>query len=645
MALVSLSTMERLREEARELFGKVKEGVTVGAAELVVYDTEWASHAGIGQFGRITLTPDTAVYHAGPKKIDRVPRYQLSDNSVFDYVDQWREGKGPDPPIKKLLGGEEWPQLIEPRVKDIASYESKIFQKLLFETPITLVNPSFATLASLIKHTTFTAKGYVTVTSQDQTWIHQLKDFARRSEGRIEFLPRYEVRGLAYLGSASPVWYPPTPWFRLIPSPFIEPTVDVSGYSVQVNDEGIDVQYLRKGHRIYSHLERDSRAYVFNPESVDAYLQLRQPWRLVFVESSVPIRMPTQDDSFVYHKPFFVSVRGEWKEFNQRKWLVEGNVVYDVLGRGTYLSRRQRDIPPDGYHWAPLEEVGTHFITYSSISPHKSDGVNVYKDEGRTVVSLDGTIPIVLRTRRVRGTPHFNRDDVTPISEWSIRPNYYTPTEIREDNQGNLYHPADKVSTGVLWRTMTNEVLSPTTQHDGFMTIPVYSTRKGSYIDIGPFQNGLSFIAKDKKSMVDSIPGIYRYISRNWAGMLTWSQWHLDADDGGFSSKDVLTHRITSILSSRVYLEGDKGQTVYSIAHIADVPVRVVREYLLRIPEAVMWSQQVGFYEEWAWGPGMIEREGRVSWYEVVQKARQKESVVVKSRQLRSILQFNGLSH
>lgn len=406
-SVCSDETLNRLQKEARELFNSMsEEPPSVGDAIFVEYDHAFCEKHKIGRFGRKTVKDGEILFHAGPKQVVHPSVYVMDDHNFLDYIRQWRDGGYCPVPVDKLLQGPKLPELIEPKRPKMnsLSYEQGLFKWIAsyYQKPITLVNPSFSTMTALKS----SIGGYVTLTATgDHAWERDIFDFVSNSRGKLQLLSNRTVRGIAYLGTDVPQWYPEQEWFRLTLSPFVVLNKEFKNFKVDFAQDGVMTRYeKKKGYVVSSVLERDCPEYVTNPVTVDTIVGRKDQW--YFCQSSFPLGVDHLDDVKVSHAPWFVNFPKllEWEKcraMGQEAYVKhQGGIVYDIKGEGTWLSRRARIIPPEGMKWVDLLSKGTHWITYSSVRPHKVYGVSVEKDHDYDVTLFDDAV-LVRSLKRV----------------------------------------------------------------------------------------------------------------------------------------------------------------------------------------------------------------------------------------------------
>jgi len=385
MALCSLERLQVLRQEAEKILERAEENPpAVGDGYFVVYDSEWATENGVGRTGRMTLKEGEVAYHAAHSTYDMKQYYKYDPVSYVDWVEDWQQGGSRDFPVARAVAGSELPQPVNPRKSyTLADYEQALFRSLS-DTVITLVNPSFGTMRDLLG----ASGGYVTMTAgADQQWVRDIFDFVSKSGDRLKMLPNCTVRGVAYLGSNSPLWYPETPYLRLMLSPACHPGKAFEAFTVEYLPGAVVTQY-RKGDRpVTNMLFKDTKEVVYNAPSVDNWLGCSA--QAFFMMSNQEWKMSQVEDHRLFQEPWFVEAGGTWEMIGEKEWrvkekdvMIDGSwlkerVVTDVRGSGTYLSRRSRNRPPEGYRWSDYLPLGDYWVTYATNAPRRNQGTRV----------------------------------------------------------------------------------------------------------------------------------------------------------------------------------------------------------------------------------------------------------------------------
>ncbi len=450
------ATLQRLQEEASQLLKNISQMETsVGDAMIIEYDADFAAKQKIGRFGRLTIKGGVRQYHAAPEKIERTERFSYGERDFFQYAHQWEEGSVARPPVEKLLEEPELPKMIKPPPRSQVSYEIALFDRISQMGDITVVNPSMSTLVALKN----AGGGYVTLTSSvREAWVYNIRDFVRNSDDLLEMLPNMTVQGTAYLGTSTPLWYPNTPWIRMVINPFVDQTNYYEEFSVDMRETEVRM-VIKKKHNYYSHtfLVRDENCVRYNPETLDHFLSKngKQFW----LETTSSLTIPDREEQKIAHVPWFVDYDGEWTEIEGRKWLVKNKTVYDVKDRGTYVTRRRLP-PPEGYSWTEYKGVAPYIVFYNSLRPRKEVGLDVETWEskkGFSGVAKFSGVRLTSRVYKIKSGEgiFFNK------SQGQLLPGpdliYMSPTREKDmlshvyvDEQGRYYNPRSVLGEGVL---------------------------------------------------------------------------------------------------------------------------------------------------------------------------------------------------
>jgi len=604
------NVMDRLEAEAKQLFEQVSmnEG-QVGSAEPITYDQDWASENGLGRFGRMTIDSGEAVYHAAPSKIDRSERFNFFPKDSMAFINAWQNGDKYEDPVDHLLRV----QMPEPKVKTgsykVFDYEEKLFSGLVQTDPVTLVNPSFKTMAALIQHTTKESPGYVMLTAQEgsELWEEEIKDFIRNSGGRLKMTVRNEVSGVSYLGSADPVFYPTTEWCRLVPSPFVEHVSEYQSFTSKFTNQGFFATYERKDHLATASVIFDAPVYRWNPETVDKSLSRTE--RKYFLESNKRLFLKGINVTDLNHRPFFLSSYGEW----EGKWNKKGNFVYDYREtdpnqRGgnegvneTYLSRRAMHKPPEGYTWAPFEVIGEFVVTVSCITPFRRVNVNFFNLGDRDIISVDGSIPVITDVMNVVKGKIVGYDGF-PAKGLIIEKSEEDDFCFRTIGQGYI-SPKNRSETGISWDPGQGAFIPSLLSFQTLRSLPVFDVGPEMdirLVDVTDLKGGFYCIASSTQNLKKAIPGFSAYLSKRWIGREDWSHLPIEPNDGGYGAGDAVAAQIMEFLSLQPERPGKKkSASSFEIAKALNVPIRTVEQYCYRLPDIFQWKQVESGYHEW----------------------------------------------
>jgi len=335
--LVSQIRSDQLLAEARELLEEMETSPpSVGDAEVVMFTEEFAEENDIGAFGRMTVKAGETSFFAAPRILDRRVYFEMDDHNFLDWAKKWSRGDRADVPLDKMMKGPEQPKMVRERTGNLFyGYERQLLLRLLHYDEVTLFNPSCKTMSTLLSALmSFGIRtGYVRLTaSLSHDWTKEVLDFIAHSDGRLELLDD-GCRGIGYLGTNSPLVYPDR-WFRLIPSPFLDPNWQYSSYSLSYGEDRVLMSYERKkGYVSHNSLMRDPHKNVYNPETVDHYLEMgKRSQQMFFLETTENVVTKTLDDRKVFHTPWFVDAEGEWISLNGWQWKVRGILLLDCQG-------------------------------------------------------------------------------------------------------------------------------------------------------------------------------------------------------------------------------------------------------------------------------------------------------------------------
>lgn len=590
--------MARLRAEMDQLLEQVRvQGASVGSAELVVFDQQFARENEIGEFGRMTIHDGKRLYHAGQKMNDQGPSYECVLGKVLHYGARYQRGDSMDLNLNSIVARDEWPRKLgKDKSHGLYSIEERLFV-MMRSKEITAINPSFKTLASL--HRAFIgAMAYVYVTSyEDDHYRLRVRDFCNKA-GNLEMVTA--PKGVSYLGSGNPNFYPDGLWFRLIPSPYLVPGVEMSQFLVKWSGLGYTCSYERKkGYFIHTHLNSESPHFILNPETVDALCEdPGRPKHMAFVESSFGIEFAERDDRRIYQKPWFLSPKGTWEEYKGLKILVDRCLVYDVQGTGTYMSRRHRIQLPDGLAWAPFQTAGTHWVTMSSLHPHRDYNVRVQEMGGRTLV-LFGDCEAI-EAHRVVESCFFDYD--ATIAPTIVRSQKYghTLNEIWRDQKG-LYYPEElRREDAVAWSYQTDGI--PFLHAAELQCLSRFVGHR-SFVNVSSLPKGLHFISPSREYMTTAIPQAVKYYSLNYFGLQTFSTFAVVPEAEGDAMQSTLAGMFNNIhkqfAQRNVVGVYENAKTATLVGDTLGIPARNVTMVCMRSRQLKIWKPLISGQSQW----------------------------------------------
>jgi len=361
--------MQELSAEVALLLAKVKEeGASLGDSVLVVYDEEFAKEHQISSLGRMTLGSNGYEYNAGPLRIDRHCPYVADTKSCEAFTRNWVSGAKLHFDVDEFMRPSKMPVFEDEDQEkvQISDYEETLFKYMTERGhQITVVNPSMSTLARLL-----TYGGYATfsASAEQEKWHEDIRNFCGNSRDRIRLLKDREIIGHAYLGSASPKWYPEWhPWLHFIRNPYSH--ISSSQYQVREREGYVEMMQMKAGRPTHSMLLDKPPFYYQSPQTVDMALSKKGDHHPFFLACKVPYFPVDVTTSHVPHTPWFIDKLPEYEQVGSYLISHEGPIVYDVKDSGTYLSRRSMIPLPEGMEWCPLRESGLFMVTRYAAFP------------------------------------------------------------------------------------------------------------------------------------------------------------------------------------------------------------------------------------------------------------------------------------
>jgi len=637
---VSEETRERLEREMEEMLSHAMESEgSVGSAVKVVYSKEFANEYNIGRYGRMTLKEDKRIYHAGSRTLDDKPMFQYVEQDYARIGCRFREGQDLQLNLDKFVDPDEWPEpLYQSKNWGMASIEKELFVRL--GGIITLVNPSFRTMQALDSVSSKAVKAYVHLTNTfDMTYYKGVCDFVDKSSW-LEMSS--DVKGVAYLGSGQPNYYPTVPWVRLIPSPYIMPCSQFQQFVSHWDERGYSCTYERKpGYFVNNMLHFDTKTYVYNPETVDQSLpDPGRPGHLAFLESSYPLKMIERDERRIYHKPRFFTIpeEAEWQQVGDETYLLKGNCIYDKKGPGTYFSRRSRDVPPSGLSWVPYSLHGSHWLTLSSTRPRRDYNVEVHEKGKSTFVCFGNTRPVFLE--RILSTqvlwidereaptkekavtafeevgilkPDGSRGQKGPVNskspsheqgnkEMEIRSEYW------KDSKGNIYPHELRREDGIAWLHQLNHIpgIAAHGQDPQLNSIPRFTGRSGiSFMDVTGLRAGTYYLCPNREYLVQMIPQATKYYSRNYLNVFTYGPYAKAVEIDGEEYQSKMNPEWNAIIlefqKTVVTNRGNNARTELAVAETLGMSLHLVTKFIRVHPDMRIWKVGVNGLAQWVY--------------------------------------------
>jgi hypothetical protein len=348
--------IRRLESEKTAILDKLRETeISVGDSQAIIYDDDFAEQNEISVYGRMHYDNGSFRFHATPREFGKESKFNFSDRNLMAWVDSYVDGGPVDVDFKRFTELPEQPKLKNRNAQfsDHDRSEYALMKTLEdMHRPITMVNPSFTSLWHVLKY----GGGYVWAEGVDtDPWIKELQVFCHEHK-KLKFVRKIPEGSVCYLGSHTPSYIPDADWVYLLPNPYSN-SLPYETYFLEEGKTGVSFHYRTKREKI-SYFDDTMDCYVYNPTSVGT--ETSDPY---FVVSSIPLGYVTRNMVVLAHTPWFLD---DYPDFVQEgEWEVsrKGNIVYDVKGEGTYLSRRCRIPLDDGDSWAPLGRSGEWAVT------------------------------------------------------------------------------------------------------------------------------------------------------------------------------------------------------------------------------------------------------------------------------------------
>jgi hypothetical protein len=354
--------IRRLESEKTAILDRLRETeVSVGDSQAVIYDESFADQHEISQFGRMNYEHGGFKFHATPREFAKDSKFTFSERNLMSWVDSYVDGGPVDVDFKRFTALPEQPKL---KKRDASFVDHDRCEHALMKTledmhrPITMVNPSFTSLWHLLKH----GGGYVWAEGVDtDPWIKELQVFCQEHK-LLKFVRRIPEGTICYLGTHTPSMIPDGDWVYLLPNPYSN-ALPYETYYLEEGRGGVSFHYRTKRDKV-SYFDDSMDCYVYNPTAVGT--DTSDPY---FVVSSFPMGYVTMNVKVLPHTPWFLDDLPEY--ITEGEWEVsrKGNIVYDVQGEGTYLSRRHRIELDEGDQWAPLRRSGEWAVTRMCDTP------------------------------------------------------------------------------------------------------------------------------------------------------------------------------------------------------------------------------------------------------------------------------------
>jgi hypothetical protein len=355
-----------------------KEKPATGDSEAVLLSESFVKAEKTASWARLEIGQEGVSYFVGTREIDRKPVFELGRKDMFSFADSYAYNRPVILNLKELTRELPLPKIVEGVEEehyegDISSVERKLFPMLRQIGTLVMVDPSFSSLSRSAKERE-TYVFFSPTCSLSENRKARVRDFMARSNGRVIELFDEIPLGVYYMGTSRIVWKPSNgKWISMIPNPYDLPPTSL-GYSLEEVSTGVKMVFCQQEKKQGSvNFERkwvaflpDSvkTGFLYNPKTVAKWLEIEDS--VYFMGSGYPLITMTDHVETIDcpHTPWYVDEFPDWTFLGPMVCRVKYNVVYDVKGPGTYLTRRSKTELPKGYVWADLQKThGVAFVT------------------------------------------------------------------------------------------------------------------------------------------------------------------------------------------------------------------------------------------------------------------------------------------
>jgi len=437
-----------------------------------------------------------------------------------------------------------------------------------------------------------------------------------------------EIKGYAYLGTNVPKYFPDTPWFRLIVSPFTDPRQLFQNYAVEWHHDRVVCTFeKKKDYEVTSVLQRDRPYYIYNPLTVDYALFRKKGLLAFFMESNKGIlEEEHKEDLKMRHAPWFVNADGEWIQnpSDGLMWkIAKGGIAVDVRAPGTYLSRRKRVPPPLGCYWAPLEAFGTHWVCYSTNHPQRLEGLtcvtkqnpagdshlmlfdnllpasglrSLYSDQQGCYFSGDPPLGGAITDLRGPSNLKFSRGGVlqarTVVHAHVVvagNGEFFLPTQVIEDaiqfvpDQSSKFRPLPFLPNGNMKQVRC-----------------VFSSDR-EYIEVDHASPGVNFFFRNMAT-IGRMGSMLSAFGGEWQSFEVLCPEDNSPTYGGTISANLSLNRVIDVVQRRVVENCNSDTyTAFQVARIGQVSATVVTHYCTHLPQIKIWRGYGEEHTQYVW--------------------------------------------
>jgi len=296
-------------------------------------------------------------------------------------------------------------------------------------------------------------------------------------------------------------------------------------------------------------------------------------------------------------------------------WKVDDKEIIDVVGQGTYLSRRTHFIPPDGYKWTPLCTFGSYWVTYSSLLPRHQLGMSLHqldKDKMSQKILTFSNEQVITKIEEV-SPPKGAYYTVGPVVAGVVtelpsddrvrmvmgeRPrgrNVVVFDYVYKDNNGRYYDPTSIVSSAVLYKLggpLGVKGIMPRGSTDP-ATALITSLR--SYILVSQFSPGQYFAFSSMRKMAQSLHMTSLFMTR-WMTLESLEKGVQNPESGGMVRSNEEYQNLDQLIQTqRVTWPTDSPKTVGQIAQETDMSTEFVFRFYQKHARVYVWKTGTKF--------------------------------------------------
>lgn len=378
MLKISPAVREGVKSQLRQLFSRpLSEDAGQETQSLIFKDSLVKQH-GISSRGRVDNMLEPPEYYAAPFFSDPIKNtYSEGElSSTYDLMQHYMREETISPHFHPSIPLEENRSTISYALRD---YETSLFHRY---KPEVLVNPSPITMHNALE----AGITKVYVCTPDLSWRDQIIKVARSLD--MDVINKIDDSKLYYLGMHGRQSFQMPRWiaFQVHPSEQFFPLQK----SEHVGDRVI-VSYKKGDYHYSVEYPWNANFFIYNPEQTA--LTLSTTWRTMCLISSHALGVVSVD-------MFLGPVRSLnfWPSITQlhgESVRIRDTLLYDLLGEGTYASRRG--------------------LMYDFARKHNLK-VASYQDFGAWVISMSSLDPLPQPTDSDQITIHYRNNEVSQVS-------------------------------------------------------------------------------------------------------------------------------------------------------------------------------------------------------------------------------------